>query len=170
VQLPRSLSLGHAFQVAVDDRETVLLGQPGDLLVQGRKQIIRGCRPVRSSRDSHLSHLPFERAPPGQGGIGLDCDAMRDLVQPAPHGVSSPDCATLRDQDEEGRLKGILSIVRVAQDTPAYAQDHGSVPPHKRFESPGVVLGVETLEKLRVGEPRDHPLGEQSVDLPQGSP
>ncbi len=36
VQLRGSLRLGHAFQVAVDDRETVLLGQAGDLLVQRR--------------------------------------------------------------------------------------------------------------------------------------
>ncbi len=47
VQLPGGLLLGHALQVAVDDRETVLLGQPGDLLVQRRQQFIRGGRAVR---------------------------------------------------------------------------------------------------------------------------
>ena len=93
---------------------------------------------------------------------------MRDLVQPARQGVSSPDCAPLLDQDQEGRLEGILSIVGVAQDPPADAQDHRSVPPHQRFEGPGIPLGEETLEELRVGEPRDHPVGEQAVDLSQG--
>ena len=93
---------------------------------------------------------------------------MRDLVQPARQGVSSPDRAALLDQDQEGRLEGVLGIVRVAQDPPADAQDHRSVPPHQRLEGPGVPLGEETLEELRVGEPRDHPVGEQAVDLSQG--
>ena len=82
---------------------------------------------------------------------------MRDLVQPAPQGVSSPDRAALLDQDQEGRLEGVLGIVRVAQDPPADAQDHRPVPPHQRLEGPGVALGEETLEELRVGEPRDRP-------------
>jgi hypothetical protein len=34
------------------------------------------------------------------------------------------------------------------------------VPPQERFEDPGVPLGEEPLEELRVGGPRDHPVGE----------
>jgi len=43
------------------------------------------------------------------------------------------------------------------------------VPHHQRLEGPGVPLGEETLKELRVGEPRDYSLGEQAVDLSQGS-
>ncbi len=42
------------------------------------------------------------------------------------------------------------------------------MPPQERFEGPGVALGEEPLEELRVGEPRDHAVGEQAVDLSQG--
>ena len=34
---------------------------------------------------------------------------------------------------QEGRLEGVLSIVRVVHDSPADGEDHGSVPPHQRF-------------------------------------
>ena len=34
------------------------------------------------------------------------------------------------------------------------------MPPHQRFEGPGVPLGEEPLEELRIGESRDHPVGE----------
>ncbi len=114
VQSPGGLRLGHTLQVTANDRETVLLGQPVDLLVQCWQQIVRGRWPVRRSCDSHLSHLPFEPAAPGRGDIGLIRDAMRDPVQPAPQGISSPDCAASLDQDQEGRLEGVLGVVRIA--------------------------------------------------------
>ena len=41
VQLPGGLRLGEALQVAEEDRQAVLLGQPGDLLVQRRQQVVQ---------------------------------------------------------------------------------------------------------------------------------
>ena len=43
------------------------------------------------------------------------------------------------------------------------------MPPHQRFESPSVALCKETLEELRIGEPRGHAVREQAFNLPQGS-
>jgi len=80
---------------------------------------------------------------------------MRDPVQPARQGISSPDFAARLDQDQEGRLEGVLSIVWIAQYPPADAQDHRPVPTHQRLEGPGVPLGEETLEELRVVQRED---------------
>ena len=44
----------------------------------------------------------------------------------------------------------------------------GPCRPRSASKDPGVPVGEETLEELRVGEPRDHSIGEQAVDLSQG--
>ncbi len=157
---PGGLHLGHALQVAVDDRQAILLGQPGDLLVQRREQLVRVRGLARRAGDSHFSHLPLVPAPPDRGDIGVDRDPMRDLVQPASQGLSSADGVPRLDQDQEGGLEGVLCVVRIAQDRPADAQDHGPVPTHQLLEGPGVPTGEEALQELRVGEPRDHSVGE----------
>ncbi len=47
LQLRRRPGPGDALEVAEDDRQAVLLRQPGDLLVQRRQQVVRGRRPGR---------------------------------------------------------------------------------------------------------------------------
>ena len=95
---------------------------------------------------------------------------MRDLVQPARQGVSSPDRATLLHQDQEGSLEGVFSIVLVAEDRPADSHDHRAMPSHQGFEGPRVTLREKSLEEPPVREPRGHSLSEQAVELSQGSP
>ena len=51
-------------------------------------------------------------------------------------------------------------IVGIAQDVAADAQDHASVPGHQRLErrlGGLAATGEESIQKLGVGEVRDHP-------------
>ena len=49
-------------------------------------------------------------------------------MEPWAQGVVNPEHAGFTQQDEKGRLKGILGVVRIAQQCHADALDHGPVP------------------------------------------
>ena len=89
-----------------------------------------GCR----RRGSHQSRLPLAGAPPGGGLVGLDGDAVRNLVQPAAQGLAPSDRRGLLDQHEEGGLEGVLDVARVAEDAAADAQHHRAVSRHQDLE------------------------------------
>ena len=113
------------------------------------------------------SGLPFAGAAPGRGDVRLDRDAVRHAVQPAAQGLAPPDRAGLLDQDEEGRLEGVLGVVGVAEDAAADREHHRPVPRHQGLERRRIGLGEEAVEELGVGQPGDRPAAEQVADLPQ---
>ena len=83
VQLAGSLALRHSLQVAEHQRQSILTGQSGDLVMQGGQQLIPYRRAGRCHRNGHLSRLSLLHAPPGGRLVRLDGDAVRHLVEPA---------------------------------------------------------------------------------------
>jgi DNA-directed RNA polymerase subunit RPC12/RpoP len=77
---------------------------------------------------------------------------VRHAVQKAADRLALGDRVCLADEDEEGRLKGVLGVRRVFQDAPADAQDHRPVPADQRLEGVLVALGEEARQQQRVGE------------------
>src|SRR5271166_2368493 len=85
-----------------------------------------------------VDHLAFPCPALGCCRPRLHGRLMRHAVKPVADHLSLPDRPCLTNEDEEGRLKGILGVVVVAKDTATDTPDHRSVPPHKRFNS-GIV-------------------------------
>ena len=113
---------------------------------------------------SRIGRRPsLDLAPPRGVGVRLDADPPRDLVEPARQRVADPDRAGLADEHEEGRLEGVLRVVRVAEDAPAGDQDGRPVPLDDRRERRLVAAGDEAVEELRVGQPGDAPRASNSV-------
>ena len=91
-------------------------------------------------------------------------------MQPAAELALRPGRAGLPGQDEEGRLEGVLGVVRIAEDAPADGQDHRPVSRDQGREGRLVAPGGEAGEQLGIGEARGTPLGEQPLNLPQSGP
>ena len=71
-------------------------------------------------------------------------------MQPVPTTAREASAAGPADQHQERGLEGVVGVVRVAQDAPADAQHHGSVPAHEDGKGGLVMPGQETLEQLAV--------------------
>ena len=67
-------------------------------------------------------------------------------MQPRPQRVLHPERAGLAHQDQEGHLKGVVSLVFVTQDGQAGAQDHRAVPIDQGGESRLGSLAVPNRE------------------------
>ena len=109
---------------------------------------------------------PFDE---GTAPIGLETcpggDPPRNPEQPAPQRIAPADRAGLAHQDQERCLEGIMSVMAVAQDSRAEAEDHCPVPLHqgrkRRFGRLRVFMIQEAFQELAVGE---RPGGSQSVE------
>jgi hypothetical protein len=58
----------------------------------------------------------------------------------------------LTEEDDECRLKGVLDIRRVIEDTPTGGQDQPAMSPHEGRECRFVAAGEEAGEQVRVAE------------------
>ncbi len=79
-----------------------------------------------------------------------------DAEEPAAHRIPVPDGPGLAHQDQEGRLKGIVGVVRVAQFAPADAQHHRAVTVDQRREGGlrgrGIIPGQKSFQELTIGQ------------------
>src|SRR5262249_10544185 len=91
-------------------------------------------------------------------GAGAQGGVVSDRVQPAGQFAARPQAPALVQQDQEGGLEGVLSVVGVGQDAPADPQHHRPVPVQERLKRFRVVLPEEALQQQRVGD-RRRPLG-----------
>ena len=121
--------------MAEDHRRAILLRQPVQLLEEDwagiPRVIIPGVRgPAIGGFDRGLA------APAPQGrGPGLDRDPPGHAVEPGRQRVGHSDRARLADQDQEGRLEGVVGVHRVPEHTPADPEDHRPVLRDDRLES-----------------------------------
>jgi hypothetical protein len=90
-------------------------------------------------------------------------------VEPTGHGGSASDRSGPARQDQEGRLKGILGVVWVAEDRAADAEHHRTVSLQQSLERQFAgltVCGHEPLEELLVGDVADHAFMEERAGVP----
>ncbi len=73
-------------------------------------------------------------------------------MKPASQRFTAADGFRAANQDQKGRLKSVFGLLRVAEQTPADAEDHGAVPPHEKSE--GVLIAVlhEPPEQLAIAQ------------------
>jgi hypothetical protein len=101
------------------------------------------------SRRDHGALQQGQRAGPA---ASFPRRAASHLVQPAGDRFVPAQGARLARQDEEGRLKGVLGGVVVAQQPPARPQDHRPVAADQLGER-GLIVRVRVpAQQLRVGE------------------
>ena len=141
------LPLRQPFQATEDDRRTKALGQPVDLLVQGRPEIIRRARD--GALRPHLGRSLLVRPPAACGrpgaGRGTECDPM----QPRAQRVPDAEPARLAEQDQECGLERVVDVLGVAEDPPTDAQHHRAVPLHQRREGRFAVVPAALREPLQ---------------------
>src|SRR5438874_1122998 len=70
----------------------------------------------------------------GRAGPCVEGDPVGDAVEPAGDGGVLADGTGPAGEGDEGRLKGVLSFVFVAEHAPAHAQDGFAVPPDQQLE------------------------------------
>jgi hypothetical protein len=149
VKAPGRLLVRHPLKVAKHERGAVLLGQPGQLLVEHRGDIVLVRR--RRRQGGEESYLVLLRLAPDLARSQVAGDAGGDSVQPVGEEVRVPDDPGLPGQDEEGRLKGVLGVLRRPQDAPANAQHERAVPLDQGREGRLVAQGREPMQELSVG-------------------
>jgi hypothetical protein len=91
-------------------------------------------------------------APAHRVGPGLEGHAVRDAVEPAAQRFLPGDRPGLAGEDEEGRLEGVLGVVRVAQHPLADAEHRGPVAPHQGRKRGRVCLAEEARQEIAVRE------------------
>ena len=100
-ELPGHLAPGPPFQVAEDDREAILVRQPGQFLVEQGVQVRAGF--VRQGlRLGQVGQRPFARPPSGPGRPRREGRPVEDLI-PTPyrrHFIPFPDPTLVRSFDE----------------------------------------------------------------------
>ena len=82
---------------------------------------------------------------------------MGHPMEPGADRVADPEPAGLPDQDQEGRLEGVLRVVRVGQHAPADAEDHRAMPLDQGREGQLGGLGGarrESFQELAVRQAR----------------
>jgi len=70
-----------------------------------------------------------------------------DAVRPRGQGIARLDRGSLAGQNQERSLKGILGVMGIAQDPPAYLKDHGTMPLDQRGEGPLIPLCTRTVQE-----------------------
>ncbi len=143
-----------------DDRRSELFRQPVDL-VEERAIVVR----VRGGRRDRAGiageglgleqHLEMTSAPRGLD-LGPSGDPPGDAEEPAPDRLPMTDRSGLAHEDQEGGLEGVVGVVRVAQELPADAQDHGPMSFNQDREGGlggrRIVPRQEPLEELAIGQ------------------
>ena len=159
-------------EVAEDQGGSVLGCQPTHFLIDDRPELGRLLR-------RHVKALPHPRrlslprrgpsplALPASPGL-YPCarrDPMGDAVEPCAQHVVIADRTGLLDQDEERGLEGIFRIVRFGQPPAADAEHHWAMALEDRLERGLVTPREEALQELRLAQPRQGPVREQSLDV-----
>ena len=109
--------------------------------------------------------LPSRTHPPARTpGLGLLRRPASDPIEPVAQQVRIADRAGFLRQDEERGLKGILGVVRIAQEALAHAQDHRSVSRHQRREGGLGLSRRELLQQLAVALAPESPHLKEGVD------
>jgi hypothetical protein len=90
------------------------------------------------------------------GDLRFEGRAVGDAVEPLAEPFGLSQAARLLDEYEERGLEGVFGVLVVAEDAPADAEDHRSVPPHQRGERGGIARGDEPLQQVRVGRVAGH--------------
>ncbi len=89
---------------------------------------------------------------------------MSHAVQPGAEPIRVADRPGTLRQNEKRGLEGVFRRVPVAQDSPADAQDHRSMPGHEHLERHRVATDGEPPEQLTLVHPRGRPFAEQASD------
>ena len=144
-----------AFEVAEDHRQPVLARQAVDLLVEHRQQVAAlDLIDLRAGRS--LPQRRFPRRAANGGDLRFEGGAVGDAVEPLAEPFGLTQAARLLDEYEERGLEGVFGVLVVAEDTPADAEDHRSVPPHQRGERGGIARGDKPPQQVRVGRVAGH--------------
>jgi hypothetical protein len=77
-------------------------------------------------------------------------DAPGDTVQPARERAPLSDGSGFAHEHKESRLKGVLGIVKIAEDSPANGKDHRTVALHQKPERRLLPRSTETLQQFPV--------------------
>jgi hypothetical protein len=147
-QFSGGLVIRFPFEVTKHHGGTVLIRQQADFLIKQQSQIARIQIGILSSGNP----LFRQRQAASLSGqcLSLQSYPVCYFVKPTREGFFSLDASRPTNEDEERRLKGVLSILRMAQNAAANMPDHLRMPPDKRLEGRLVSVQNESPEQIAV--------------------
>src|SRR5262249_29035990 len=149
---------GFALQIKMKDRESVDFRQAVEFLVQEGLQVtplsLRGCFGF-----GHLRHLLLSPPPLRSHGFRFHGGAESNAVQPVGESLPRPDGRCFASEDKKGRLKSVLGVVVVGDNTTKDAEAHGAVTTDRAFKGRFALLLDEG--------PQQSPILPPSPILPQ---
>jgi hypothetical protein len=146
-----------ALQVAKNDRDTIALGKPVDLLVENRPPPFEPtCLGGRSA--SGLGGPALEGSPAPCGRLDLNGQPFGDSMKPGPERVVNPELTSLAQEHQERGLEGVLGIMGITEQHGADAEDHRPMPLNQSSKCGLGLVGFasrEALEQLAVRKVAD---------------
>ncbi len=91
-------------------------------------------------------------------------------MKPGGQRLADPQGPSLANQDEERRLKRILDVLGLAEDSPADGDNHGPVPGHEGSKSRFVPILGKSLNELRIRQAGRCAPDEEPAQIAQGCP
>ena len=158
--------MGVATAQAEDHSELLLLRQTADLFVHDRGELGPdallwiGSSTDRLRRDGPLAGASAHGVRPGAAD-----HAEGHAVEPARQGTAIPERGRFPDEDQKGRLEGILDVAGIIEPSPADRQDHGTVAGDQFLERDLVAPGDEPLQERTIARARERPRPEQGPEV-----
>src|SRR5262249_55080586 len=155
-ELPSDFLAGLLLQVAQDDDSTILVGKSAQLFVQQGLQVTPKawfyCGWFR-----HVHYLPFPLLPSGGGRSRIQRRLVSHAIKPVSDHLPWLNGRCFANEDEEGGLERILSVMVAVEDTAADTPNHRAMPPHQGYKRPFVTAADVVLEQLPIVQPRRIP-------------
>ena len=156
------LVLGQTLQVAEHHRDPAVLWKLGDLIEDDRGLF----GPMRVALGSRRRPAGLMSPPAYEVGPKPSRRPVGGAVKPASQPLGPLDAPGLAGENEKGRLKRVVRVIRIAEQPPAHPVDHRPVPGDQRREGRLGAIAVafevrEPLQQRPVLQPRHRPGAEQ---------
>jgi hypothetical protein len=140
-----------AFQLAQDKGHSVLVRQTVQFLVEQGQQFATAF--LRFNRGVwYVFHLLLLATSSGDSDSCFQSGTVGHAIQPATQRILSRNGPGFASEDEESRLKGVLGVVLVQQDTMADAHNHRAVPFEQCLEGVAIAMLDEQSKQLPIGQ------------------
>ncbi len=148
-QLSGSLLMRSPFEIAQDDGCPVMSRKASQLLFEYIYDLVRAMR-YFAPGFGHSRHLLFPGSTTCGSRAGFEGGASSDFIEPPGDDAARPNRASLPRQHEKSRLKRILRLLLMSQDTATNSQHHRPMPTNEIGESRFVPRDDEALQKLPI--------------------
>ncbi|MDR3634658.1 MAG: hypothetical protein P4L84_12705 [Isosphaeraceae bacterium] len=156
--------MGQPLEITEHHRHAVLVRKTRQLFVEHAPEFAP-CRVVPGARGFGFAEFALPFALPRPSHPRTLGHAICHAVEPRAQQLALANGARFPHQNQERRLKRVLDIVRVAEQTAADAEHQRPVSGDQRLERHVVAPRDEALQQRGLRQADDSPVAKQSLDL-----